>query len=104
MATIYKPKRTKNKDTLANRERMQIYNTARWRELRKAKLRNNPLCECCLKEGITTATEDIHHVVSFMDYRGYERTRVAFDWDNLMSLCKRCHQQMHNQLNNTLCK
>ena len=26
-----------------------------------------------------------------------ERKRLAYDYDNLMSLCKQCHQNIHNE-------
>lgn len=97
MPTINKPKKTRKNENTMRRERMEIYNTARWRELRLVKLSRNPLCEMCLKEGRITPTEDIHHIVSFMTVYDYQqRLRLAFDFNNLMSLCKQCHQKMHN--------
>lgn len=97
MPTINKPKKTRKNENTLRRERMEIYNTARWRELRLAKLMRDPLCEMCLKEGRVTPTEDVHHIVSFMTvYERDARLRLAFDYDNLMSLCKPCHQKIHN--------
>lgn len=95
MPTIYKPKRQNNSPK--RKERMQIYNTARWRELRESKLRNNPLCEKCLEEGRTTPADDIHHIQSFMSSDDpIIRKALAFDSNNLMSLCDWCHQKVHN--------
>ncbi|NLI35650.1 MAG: HNH endonuclease [Bacteroidales bacterium] len=99
MPTIYKPKRRQER-TGDNyyQERRKIYNSERWQRLRTWKLANNPLCEMCLKKGIITPTEDIHHIVSFMTTTDrLERYRLAYDMDNLMSLCKRCHQELHNK-------
>lgn len=96
MPTIYKPKRQRSNEG-KRKERMQIYNTARWRELRKVKLMSDPLCEICLKEGRTTPAEDIHHITSFMTVDDMTMRKVlAFDYDNLMSLCDVCHQRIHN--------
>lgn len=97
MPTIYKPKHQKPNE--GNRkERMSIYNTARWRELRVLKFKSNPLCEMCLKADRITPADDIHHIVSFMTtYDPVQRTFLAFDFDNLMSLCDRCHQAIHNR-------
>lgn len=96
MPTIYKPKRQRSNEG-KRKERMQIYNTARWRELRKVKLMSDPLCEMCLKEGKSTPAEDIHHITSFMTVDDMTARKVlAFDYDNLMSLCDVCHQRVHN--------
>ncbi len=101
MPTIYKPQRKRPKDN--NRydaERRKIYNSERWRRLRAWKFANDPLCEMCLKEGHTVPAEDIHHVVSFMSADDIEQRQfLAYDYDNLMSLCKRCHQKIHNKRN-----
>lgn len=95
MPTIYKPKKKENR-TIQKSERMKIYNSARWRELRTIKLINNPLCERCEKKGLTVAAEDIHHIDSFTKYEGNQRLYVAYDYNNLESLCKKCHQLEHN--------
>lgn len=98
MPTINKPKKTRKNENTLRQERMEIYNTSRWRELRLVKLMRNPLCEMCLKDGRVTPTEDVHHIVSFMSvYDHQQRLTLAFDFDNLMSLCKKCHQKVHNQ-------
>lgn len=98
MPTINRPKKTRKNENTLRCERMEIYNTARWRDLRVAKFRANPLCENCLEEGRVSPTEDIHHIVSFMSvYDRNQRLRLAFDYDNLLALCKKCHQKIHNQ-------
>lgn len=96
MPTIYKPKRQRLNEG-KRKERMQIYNTARWRELRRVKFMNDPLCEMCLKQGVTTPADDVHHIQSFMSVDDLtKRKEIAFDYGNLMSLCDKCHQKMHN--------
>lgn len=77
---------------------MAVYNTARWKRLRLVKLRNNPLCEVCEKKGITKMADDVHHIQSFMsvDNPG-ARKALAFDYDNLMSLCDECHSDIHKR-------
>ena len=39
--------------------------------------------------------EDIHHIDSFMNYTGTKRLAKAFDFNNLMSICKECHAKKH---------
>lgn len=77
-------------------ERHEIYDTKRWRDLRDAKFIENPICEMCLKNGIIRPADDIHHIQSFMSApAGDARRALAFDFDNLMSLCKECHAKIH---------
>lgn len=77
---------------------MAVYNTARWKRLRLVKLRDNPLCEVCEKKGITKMADDVHHIQSFMSVDNPEaRKALAFDYDNLMSLCDECHSEIHKR-------
>lgn len=59
-----------------------LYNTKRWREMRLAQLRKQPLCERCLKEGRVTHARVADHV---KPHNGDER--LFFDANNLQSLC-----------------
>lgn len=99
MPTIYKPKKQpkQKNDNYHDVERRKIYDSDRWRRLRAWKYVCNPLCEMCLRENKTVPAEDIHHIVSFMSTDDpVQRTCLAYDYDNLMSLCKTCHQAVHN--------
>lgn len=98
MPTIYKPKRQQNKTgNQYDTERRKIYDSERWQRLRAWKFANSPLCEVCLQKEIITPTEDIHHIVSFMSTDDpTQRKFLAYDYDNLQSLCKQCHQSIHN--------
>lgn len=98
MPTIYKPKKQQRNDSLLDAERKRIYQTERWRRLRAVKVSMNPLCELCEKDGRVTPTEDVHHIQSFMSTDDpVQRNFLAYDFDNLMSLCKTCHQKVHNK-------
>lgn len=98
MPTIFKPKKTKkNPDTILNdKQRHEVYNTALWRKMRLAKQMQNPLCEVCEMQGKTVLAEDIHHLISFSKYTGAERDAIAYDSNNLISLCKQCHNLIHH--------
>lgn len=61
---------------------------------------NNPLCEVCLQKGIIKPAVDIHHKDSFLNYEGLKRIEVAYDYENLMALCKECHSAIHKSINN----
>lgn len=97
MPYLIKPK--KKKIRKLNREsRQKIYQSAEWKKLREAKLLQNPLCEPCLAKGVVTPAIDIHHIDSFTKYDGTKKLAVAFNYANLLSVCKQCHQRLHNQL------
>lgn len=98
MPTIYKPKKQQQKiGNHYDSERRKIYNSERWKRLRAWKFTNSPLCEICLQQDIVTPAEDIHHIISFMSTDDpIQRKFLAYDYDNLQSLCKQCHQRRHN--------
>ena len=78
-----------------NEDRQQIYQNKKWKDLRKEKLMKNPLCEMCLQKGKTTPAIDVHHKDSFLNYEGNRRLEVAYNYDNLLSVCKECHAELH---------
>lgn len=96
MPTIYKPKKSRPIDT-QRKKRMDVYNTKLWRDTRKIKMVNNPLCEICEIEGRITPTDDIHHLRTFTQAQDEaQKDLLAFDYDNLISLCDKCHQRIHH--------
>lgn len=62
------------------------YNTTAWRNLRRAKLSDQPLCEVCLRREVVTIAEAVDHVVSIA--KGGEPFPPL---TGLMSLCTSCH-------------
>lgn len=93
----YLAKPSKNTVRKFNREdRQKIYQSAKWKKLREAKLMADPLCEQCLANGIIKPAIDIHHIDSFMNYTGNKRLQLAYDYRNLQSLCKECHSEKHH--------
>lgn len=95
MPYLKKPKKEKTR-TFNREDRQKIYQSTKWRELRQAKLMSQPLCEKCLAENIIKPAEDVHHIDSFMNYTGTLRLAKAFDFSNLMSVCKECHYKIHH--------
>ena len=88
------------------KDKADIYNSREWKELRIAKLRStNGQCEECMKQGIVTSARCVHHVVPIETARTKEEMRrLAFDWNNLMSLCKSCHARIHKELGSNTAK
>ena len=92
----YLKKSTKQKTKSFNKEdRQKVYQSAKWKKLRSAKLQADPLCEVCLEEDKITPAEDVHHIDSFMNYTGANRLFKAYDYNNLKSVCKDCHGKIH---------
>lgn len=97
MPTINKPKKKQKNQSVNEQVRKDIYATSKWRKLREAKLIQNPLCEICLINNIVNPAIDVHHIVSFVSVIDpLRRLELAYNFDNLQSLCKVCHQKIHN--------
>lgn len=64
------------------------YNTGRWHRLRRAKLRETPLCEHCVRATVAT---QVDHVVAIA--KGGD----PWAWENLQSLCSSCHSRKTNR-------
>ena len=95
------------------KDKMDIYNSREWKELTILKKRANPLCEQCIKDGeaigipggYVKSVECVHHIIPIETARTKEEMRrLAFDWNNLMSLCKSCHARIHKELGSNTAK
>lgn len=68
-----------------------ILNSQRWKNKREKILkRDNYICQICKMYGKTTQAKIVHHIKSFDDYPD-----LAFDDNNLLSLCEKCHNKIH---------
>ena len=89
------------------KDKQDIYNSREWKELRIAKLRANPLCEECMKQGIAKSARCVHHIVPIETARTKdEMKRLALDCglNGLMSLCFDCHARIHKELGSNTAK
>jgi 5-methylcytosine-specific restriction protein A len=93
MPTLNIIKSSHRRDTVNKRLYQGIYNTPRWKKLRKLKLQNNSVCEKCWERGRVTPTAEIHHIVPFIS-----DIDLAYDYDNLVALCVECHKEAHKKL------
>jgi 5-methylcytosine-specific restriction enzyme A len=73
-------------------EIQKIYNSTRWKKIRALKLGQDPLCAPCLARGETTVADRVHHLVEIRD-----DPASAYDFDNLQSICMRCHNALHHR-------
>lgn len=66
-------------------------NTYRWQRLRKSMLVGQcHMCVRCKERGMIEPATEVHHVVP-----RHVRPDLAFEPDNLMPLCKACHEAEH---------
>lgn len=71
-----------------------IYNRSKWRKLRKQKLDDTPICECCNKN----FASNVHHIIPFekvLERDSEIGYRMGFSYKNLASLCSECHKRVH---------
>lgn len=92
------------KDIERRKFRKKYYNNSDWKKLRLAYLQQHPLCENCLKKGIVNGTDiQVHHIQSpFEDgLTEMDRMQRLLSFDNLESLCARCHglEHLNKQIN-----
>ena len=97
MPTINKQKakpKAPRKETDMRKLRADAYNNTTWRKLRETYLKQHPLCERCLEKGKITPAEDVHHRVSPFKH-GEVNYGLLLNDENLMSVCKQCHGEIH---------
>lgn len=73
----------------------KIYKSRRWQKVRKIVLiRDNYLCQPCLKRGVIKEANTVHHIEALRD-----DLSKAFDLENLESICPACHNKEHPERN-----
>lgn len=78
--------------------KQKFYNSNGWKKLRQQKLSEQPLCELCLQRGMTKPGQEVHHAIKFFDqYNEADKWLLLLDPDNLVTVCKSCHQHIHKQ-------
>lgn len=71
-----------------------FYKSKSWLTTRQLVLmRDNYLCQFCLREKVIRYADCVHHIVEIKDDRS-----KRLDLNNLISLCYTCHNRIHNSL------
>lgn len=77
----------------------KLIQSKKWTRLRFKKLSNNPLCEKCLHSDIVTPAAEIHHIKPIESVSDAAvMYALAYDYNNLISLCHKCHVSIHISL------
>lgn len=78
----------------------QFYKSNKWVALRNtALIRDKYMCQCCKANGQMINADCVHHIFPIETYPQYR-----YELWNLMSLCSKCHDEMHNHYNGELSK
>ncbi len=85
---FYCAKHAHKKNERHRYEHEQLYHSVKWRNIRAAHLRNEPLCRQCAKEGRITAANVVDHIV---EHEG--NLQLFYDSNNYQSLCYSCHNR-----------
>lgn len=80
-----------------SKETAPFYGTEVWKQTRKAyKKAAGGLCEICLKQGLCTAGEFVHHRIP-LTATNMNDPEIALSFDNLMLVCRKHHEQIHDK-------
>ena len=76
----------------------KFYKSKKWRNKRENILRRDKYeCQECSRYGKTTLATTVHHIFPLETYPILRLVN-----DNLISLCNKCHEAMHNRFSNEL--
>lgn len=86
-------------DTTSKETRAEFYNSPEWRKKRKQILeRDQYECQWCKAAGLVTVADEsvleVDHIKELETNPG-----LAFEDDNLRTLCKDCHNKRHHRMN-----
>lgn len=94
----FKQQKTNKFKSSKEQLRQQYYGSVQWRNLSSIYKMQHPLCELCLLEGKTSPAEEVHHIQKWNDQKSPElKAMLLLDKDNIISLCKDCHQHIHKK-------
>ena len=72
-----------------------FYNTKAWQDCREAYTKSvGGLCERCLKQGLITPAEVVHHKIYLTPDNAHD-PNITLNWNNLECLCRFHHEQEH---------
>ena len=73
----------------------KFYKSQAWKQVRLLAMdRSNGLCERCLRKGLITPGEAVHHKI-YITAENINDTSVTLNLDNLEVLCRKCHAEEH---------
>ena len=79
--------------TKESNELTPLRGSVRWRQLREAVLRSNPLCATCAAMGRNFPAAEVHHIIPAAEMVKRYGEEGFYQVDNLVPLCRRCHDR-----------
>ena len=71
----------------------EFYRSASWRSIRRQVLeRDMHLCQICKAEGRYTIGDTVHHLEPLR-----ANSYKAYSMDNLITVCRQCHNRLHRE-------
>lgn len=75
----------------------RFYSTQQWQKARNAYWKSvGGLCEECLKKGLCTPAEQVHHIKPLRP-EDLDNPALTTGFNNLQALCARCHEEKHGK-------
>ena len=75
-----------------------FYNSMAWKNTRRNYTQAvGGLCERCMKRGIIASADLVHHRVPLTEVTVSD-LNLSLNWDNLQALCRKCHGEVHAEL------
>ena len=75
----------------------RFYSSGAWADCRAAYRESVAnLCENCLKCGMITPADEVHHKIRLTPANINDPT-VTLNWENLEALCEKCHKLAHKR-------
>ena len=72
-----------------------FYKSKAWQRVRESVMqRDGRLCVDCMKQGLYRPAEEVHHITELTP-ENINDPEISLNMDNLVSLCKECHQKRH---------
>lgn len=76
-------------------EQNEFYKSHKWKKVREAYFKHaKGLCEICLSKGLIVQGEIVHHIIE-MDSEKIHDEQLAYGFDNLQLVCRKCHSELH---------
>lgn len=77
---------------------VRMYASRAWKKCRSDyKKYVGGLCENCMKQGIYTPGEIVHHL-NHVTIDTVDNPEICFGFDNLELLCRKCHAEEHEDI------
>lgn len=76
---------------------VKFYSSNAWKLCRdNVKQRDHGLCQDCLKKGLITPADAVHHIIELTP-ENINNPEISLNEKNLVSLCRDCHAARHGK-------